>query len=164
MTNKYKKILALLLVLLVCLSCCVVVASADEGQTTIYEAEDATTNYKAQIFNWETWQNEESDPVESNANASGGKNIGYFNAIGNSITWTIPSDSAQTINLSIVAASCINAMEMDQTTYQLTSLVNMDFDMASHWSLTVNGTPVDLTGKVVAGAGDVLATHGAQYG
>ena len=149
-----KKVLAIVLTALLCIPTTLSTVYAAETNGT-YEAEDATIEGTYLVFDMNTFQFVEGSPIEQNANASGGKNVGYFTTVGNSITWTINADAAGTADLTFVLASCFN-----ETAADYSSVTNKDLPLEGHLAITVNGTALDLTGKVLPGKGDATATWG----
>ena len=82
--KKFKRALALVLTTLLCLPASIMTVYAAETNGT-YEAENAKIEGTYQTLDWTTFQPIDVNPVEENANASGGKNVGYFGTVGNSI-------------------------------------------------------------------------------
>ena len=152
--KKFKKALALMLAALLCIPTTLATVYAAEVNGT-YDAEDAKIEGKYETLDWTTWQPVAVDPVESNANASGGKNVGFFSTIGNSITWTVNATEAGAADLTFVLASCYNEYAPDYS-----SASNKDLPLEGHFEITVNGNALDLTGKVLPG--DKNATQ-ARY-
>ena len=141
--KKMKKALALMLAALLCIPTALTTVYAAEPSGT-YEAEDAEIEGKYETIDWTTWQPVAVDPVESNAKASGGKNVGYFSTVGNSITWTVNADAAGAADLTFVLASCANEYAADYS-----SVTHKDVALDGHLEITVNGNALDTTGKVV---------------
>ena len=148
--KKMKKALALMLAALLCIPSTLSTVYAAEVNGT-YEAEDAKIEGKYEMNNW--GQVTPVDPVESNANASGGKNVGYFSVVGNSITWTVNADEAGAADLALRLASCFNTDLVPAPDYSGASGINSDLPLEGHLSVTVNGKELDVTGKKVTGAG-----------
>lgn len=98
---------------------------------TRFEAEDATMEGEFNPFG-----SGSDDGREENEGSSGGAHVGYFSTAGNTITWNINADADAAVTLVFRMASCNN---------------NQDLALDGHVTVTVNGTALDLTGKVVAG-------------
>ena len=151
----FRKLLAVLLAVSLCLSVCAFGVSADTQ--LVLEAEDALVEGTFYGFDWSTFQTVEiENPVEENAKASGGKNIGYMSTNGNTITWNVVADAAGTADLSLVLASCVNTWD-----YATWTCVSEAFVLEGHISITVNGSALNLTGLEAAGIGDATATSGS---
>lgn len=124
---------------------------------TVYEAENAELQGTWMIYDWTSGGYVEGSPIQTDAKASGGQSVGYFSTVGNAIVWTVETETACTTELRMVLASCINRLADDWSTY-----TNEDFVLATHYTLTVNGTTLDLTGAVAEGAG-TAAVDWATY-
>lgn len=109
---------------------------------TRIEAENATME-----GNFNPFGSGSDDGREENPGSSGGAHVGYFSTAGNTITWNVEADADATVTMIFRMASCNN---------------NQDMTLDGHVTITVNGTALDLTGKVVAGdhsAGETNYTY-----
>lgn len=149
--NRWKKVLACALAALLCLPMSLTTVSAAETNGT-YEAENAKIEGVYQTLDWTTFQTVDVDPVESTPAASGGKNVGFFSTVGNSITWTVPADAAGTADLTFVLASCLYQYSADYS-----SATHGELPLQDHLAITVNGKDLDVSGKVVPA--DATATQ-----
>ena len=98
---------------------------------TRFEAEDAVME-----GNFNPFGSGDENGLETNEGSSNGAHTGYFSTVGNTITWNINADADANVTLIFRMASCNN---------------NADLALDGHVTVTVNGTALDLTGKVVAG-------------
>lgn len=160
-----KKIIAATLVAALSITAGLSLAACNGGTEYTFEAEQAVladpdgAQNPLVVQTGMEWAgfDENGDPVEGEVEAT---HLGYFGAAADqTVTWTIKSDKACDATLTLRAASCASNMDnMDFQTWQ--GYITMgETECADAATLSVNGTEVELSGKLAGIDGKFTGAH-----
>jgi len=115
-----------------------------------FEAETAVTEGNGTAADQTQKPAAEETNVVWTADGNGGAEVtglGGFNAVGQKIIWTVVSESACSVTITLHAASA--QMDLDES-FQLKGLAEVDLSDTSVYSMKVNETEVSLNGTLPA--------------